>query len=517
MTIKQQLFALTGMSILALIAIVTITEVSNLKLIKFEETLIDVKDMEVSLLDMNRIEYDFLDKPQPSKLEAFKNEYARFQKLSTLLTNDLNELGIIIPQLPTLKKDITLYRKDLESLAKIIGSDPSQVEALKLEMKHLFDEIFSIFHDIESVLDNEIALAQQSVERFIIASVILVAALLLIGSYLLIRNIQGNIKQLSDTMSTIAINHDLTITANTDKQDEISAMAGQFNILLSSIQSLISTVQGSVNELGAASTQLKQSSIDTEAALNRQQLETDSVATAVTEMEESIKGVAATTESAAGNTQRSFENAQLGLHDITETRDTISSLSEDLDNASGEVNHLLALSEQISTVIKVIGEIAEQTNLLALNAAIEAARAGEQGRGFAVVADEVRSLAGKTQHSTAEISNIITAVQDQTQTVVSTIQSCSEKGSDSVNMSEQALSHISVIMEEMKLILDNSTQIALAVEQQSAVSEEIARNVNTIRDLTSTNVGAASENAQSAAVVSSQASDLATAIKRFKA
>lgn len=517
MTIKQQLFALTGMSILALIAIVTITEVSNLKLIKFEETLIEVKDMEVSLLEMNRIEYDFLDKPQPSKLEAFKNEYARFQKLSTLLTNDLNELGIIIPQLPTLKKDITLYRKDLESLAKIIGSDPSQVEALKLEMKHLFDEIFSIFHDIESVLDNEIALAQQSVERFIIASVILVAALLLIGSYLLIRNIQGNIKQLSDTMSTIAINHDLTITANTDKQDEISAMAVQFNILLSSIQSLISTVQGSVNELGAASTQLKQSSIDTEAALNRQQLETDSVATAVTEMEESIKGVAATTESAAGNTQRSFENAQLGLHDITETRDTISSLSEDLDNASGEVNHLLALSEQISTVIKVIGEIAEQTNLLALNAAIEAARAGEQGRGFAVVADEVRSLAGKTQHSTAEISNIITAVQDQTQTVVSTIQSCSEKGSDSVNMSEQALSHISVIMEEMKLILDNSTQIALAVEQQSAVSEEIARNVNTIRDLTSTNVGAASENAQSAAVVSSQATDLTTAIKRFKA
>ncbi|ANW25458.1 hypothetical protein BA953_15310 [Vibrio coralliilyticus] len=517
MTIKTKLFGLTGLSILALIAIVTITELSNLKLLKLEKTLIEVKDMEVSLLEMNRIEYEFLDQPEASKLEEFKAEYADFQTLSGMLTNDLDELGIVARQLPTLRKKITLYRKDLEMLAASYGSDAAQVEHLKYEMKGLFTDIFAIFHGIESTLDAEIERAQISIERFIIGSVILVAGLLLFGSYFLIRSVQGNIQQLSDVMSTIANTHDLTLKANTDRKDEIAEMAGQLNILLASIQGLISRVQGSVNELGAASTQLQQSSVDTEQALSQQQLETDSVAAAVTEMGETIKDVASTTESAAGNTQRSYDTAQLGFDDIVETRDTISSLSEDLATARGEVNHLLALSDQISSVLNVIGEIAEQTNLLALNAAIEAARAGEQGRGFAVVADEVRTLAGKTQRSTAEISDIISAVQQQTQTVVSTIQSCSNKGADSVDMSEQALSHIKAIMEEMKHILDSSTQIALAVEQQSTVSEEIARNVNTIRDLTYANVGAVSENAQSATVVASQATDLTLAIDRFKA
>lgn len=517
MTIKTKLFGLTGLSILALIAIVTITELSNLKLLKLEKTLIEVKDMEVSLLEMNCIEYEFLDTPDASKLEEFKAEYADFQTLSSMLTNDLDALGIVVRQLPTLSKKITLYRKDLEMLAVSYDSDAAQVEHLKHEMKGLFTDIFTIFHGIESTLDAEIERAQASIERFIAGSVIFVAGLLLLGSYFLIRSVQSNIQQLSDMMSTIANTHDLTLKANTDRKDEIAEMAGQLNSLLASIQGLISRVQGSVNELGAASTQLQQSSVDTEQALSQQQIETDSVAAAVTEMGETIKDVASTTESAADNTQRSYDTAQLGFNDIVETRDTISSLSEDLATARGEVNHLLALSDQISSVLNVIGEIAEQTNLLALNAAIEAARAGEQGRGFAVVADEVRTLAGKTQRSTAEISDIISAVQQQTQTVVSTIQSCSNKGADSVDMSEQALSHIKAIMEEMKHILDSSTQIALAVEQQSTVSEEIARNVNTIRDLTYANVGAVSENAQSATVVASQATDLTLAIDRFKA
>ncbi|MDK9762070.1 methyl-accepting chemotaxis protein [Vibrio sp. D420a] len=516
MTIKTKLFGLTGLSILALIAIVTITELANLKLLKLEKTLIEVKEMEVSLLQMDRIQRDLSDSFATSKLDAFKSEYSDFQMLSGLLTNDLDELGINVSELSSLRQKITLYRKDVETTVANRDTDLSVVEEMHSEMKTLITEIFTIFHGIESTLNTELAQEQKSIERFIMLSVLLVTGMLIFGSYILIQNIQGNIRQLSQMMLTIANTHDLTMKANTDRNDEISEMAGQLNILLESVQGLISRVQGSVSELGAASTQLQQSSVDTENALNRQQLETDGVAAAVTEMGESIKEVANTTESAADNTQRSYDNAQLGFNEIVETRDTITELSSDLSSASDEVNHLVALSDQISSVLNVIGEIAEQTNLLALNAAIEAARAGEQGRGFAVVADEVRTLAGKTQRSTAEISEIITAVQQQTQTVVSTIQSCSHKGADSVHMSEQALSHIKAIMEEMKHILDSSTQIALAVEQQSSVSEEIARNVNTIRDLTCVNVGAVSENAQSATVVASQATDLTLAIDKFK-
>lgn len=134
-----------------------------------------------------------------------------------------------------------------------------------------------------------------------------------------------------------------------------------------------------------------------------------------------------------------------------------------------------------------------------------------------MVADEVRTLAGRTQNSTEEISSIIQAVQEQTQAVVNTMTTCSAKGQSSVETSDLAHTRLQSIMEEMRQILDSSTQIAAAVEEQSTVSEEIARNVNVIRDLASANVEAVSENAQSATVVASQARDLTDAIARFKA
>ncbi|GAA3936449.1 methyl-accepting chemotaxis protein [Litoribacillus peritrichatus] len=515
MKIKHKLFGLTGLSIISLIVVVAITEILNLKLLDLEKTYIDVKSLELSLLNLNRVEMEFLVSKDKSKLSEFSKEYKSFQDLSLLLNEELEVLGIDIPELAKLKGEITLFRKDFELLVNNYGRDPARDTELKKEMRHLFTAIQGLFLKTEHVLEEEISHGIDLVESRIISSISIVIVVLMALSYWIVRDIQIRIGGLSDVMASVAETRNLSLTANAKGSDELALVARSFNALLSSIRDLVGNVQGTVSELSEASRELQQNSSSTEDALTKQKIETDSVATAITEMGETIKDVAATSEMAAENTQSGYHMAETGLTDISSTKETISYLSNDLDAANQEVISLSSLSEKISSVLKVIKDIAEQTNLLALNAAIEAARAGEQGRGFAVVADEVRTLAGRTQSSTEEISAIISSVQNQTQRVVSNISSCKQKGNESVEKSELALTRIQSIMSNMQQILDNSTQIAAAVEEQSVVSEEIARNVNAIRAVTTENSDSVANNSLSASRVAQQAKDLNLAISQF--
>ncbi|WP_411740586.1 methyl-accepting chemotaxis protein [Pseudomonas sp. BF-R-19] len=234
--------------------------------------------------------------------------------------------------------------------------------------------------------------------------------------------------------------------------------------------------------------------------------EIDQVATASNEMNATAHDVANSASSAANAAKGADQSARDGMSIIERSTRDINQLAEEVSKAVTEVEALAVNSEQIGSVLEVIRSIAEQTNLLALNAAIEAARAGESGRGFAVVADEVRNLAKRTQDSVEEIRLVIERIQSGTRGVVATMHSSQTRAHSNAGQIQQAVQALGKISDAVTVISDMNLQIASAAEQQSAVAEEVNRNVSAIRSVTETLTGQATESAQ----ISSQLNSLTT-------
>lgn len=310
-------------------------------------------------------------------------------------------------------------------------------------------------------------------------------------------------------------NGDLTKRIPQQSQDEVGHLALHFNQFVASLHELVTHIRHQAVEIGQESTTVLNNSTLSVADLGRLQQELTLVATAVTEMASATQEIAGNAERTAQSAQQSTESSQQGLELVRKTQTSITDLAQEVAETTQVITELSQHSQSISSVLTSIQSIAEQTNLLALNAAIEAARAGEQGRGFAVVADEVRTLSQRTQASTQEIQTTISNLLRVTQDAVSRMDNSRHLAERSVADADQAYVALERITQSASLISDMSMQIAAAAEEQTSVTEEITRNVVTIKSLGDTLAESSVQAEHQSRSLQSHAGDLNERVSRF--
>jgi methyl-accepting chemotaxis protein len=466
--------------------------------------------IKIAVLQLRRSETDFLLRLDDQYVDKFNTNLI-------LLTNEIKQSHLSENTKANIQDILIDYRDsfaDLSGLQRKIGLQYNQGE--RLAMRTVVHQVDKILSDLAMKVDANIK--EYSYFLDVLTNIVFLVALLL-GISLSIyisKGINEAIFIMQDSVLNIAKNNDLSVTINASGNDELGSIAQAINSMLLGFNSLITKVNSSVINVNKVTDTLSNNISLSHKGVAAQIQETDMVATSVTQMVDTIEEIARNTKEAADRAEQTNQNGIKGQQSVAQTITSIKTLTDRLEESESVVTALAGDSETIGSVLDVIRGIAEQTNLLALNAAIEAARAGEQGRGFAVVADEVRTLASRTQDSTEEIEKIIAVLQKRTQSIVHLMTICRKQGDESAEQAGLAGSMLTEIGSNIVTISDMTSSIATAIQQQTSVAAEVNRHVAAIRDVTEQSEVASQENSQMSDELIIQAVALQAEISRFK-
>jgi methyl-accepting chemotaxis protein len=384
--------------------------------------------------------------------------------------------------------------------------------ALYLDLEVMQKTIDQISKETISEADH----VKDSAFKSLVILVIVVLAIAAVISKYMISGIVPPIVGFMSDLKAIAKNNDLSKRLTVDSKDEIGDMANTMNSFIEKLQRLLADISNYSDDLASSAVETARVSDSANDIVAKQKNETTQVAYA-------IDGVTSAVEDVTNNAQKASIAANEGANDVEKGRQVVSEivssineLNSEITNSMDVIGNVKSNSENIGSVLDVIKSIAEQTNLLALNAAIEAARAGEQGRGFAVVADEVRSLAQKTQDSTAEIENLISTLQQGSDNAVKSMDQNAESIASLVAKTGMATDSLNAISESVNAITDMNSLIAVAAEQQSNVVQEINTNVNNIHQMSEQSAQSSQELLETSSHMSGLSDKLKAAVQQFR-